>query len=61
MKQLKTRLIVDRIEERFEKELGKFLEQDIEGSIQYRTATDGTGEVVHSALVIYAETPQEKV
>jgi hypothetical protein len=59
MKPLKTKLIVRVNEEEFRRELGEFLETDIEGSVQYRTATNANGHVVHSALVIYVEIPKE--
>jgi hypothetical protein len=60
MKQLKTKLITKVNEEEFRRLLEEFLETDIEGSVQYRTATNANGHVVHSALVIYAEIPKEE-
>ena len=60
MKQLKTILISSRNGLEFQERLEKFLKTDIEGSVQYRVAPIADGGVLHSALVIYAETPQEK-
>jgi hypothetical protein len=60
MKQLKVKLIVNANKDSFKCDLEEFLKTDIEGSVQYRVVAKPGGDIVHSALIIYAETPKEE-